>query len=100
MFILNSNNTPEKIEDTTFKDLNMKESDIEEILRKNIDILCDNDDSMLIVGQQVQNAQNGRSDLTAIDGKGNIVLSDIRAEYMAQQLKSSSDNSEEEMNNE
>ena len=51
MFILNSNNTPEKIEDTTFKDLNMKESD-------------------------------------------------MRAEYMAQQLKSSSDNSEEEMNNE
>lgn len=78
MYLLN-NHTPQKIESTTFKDLHLKESDIEEILRKNVDLVCDDDDeSMLIVGQQVRNEQNGRSDLTAIDSEGDIVLIEIK----------------------
>ena len=77
MYILNKNQ-PSKIEETTFAELNMKESDIEEIIRSNIDLLCDDEESMLIVGQQVKNDQNGRSDLTAIDNNGDIVLIEIK----------------------
>lgn len=67
-----------KINATTFSELNYKESDIEELLRKNIDMICDEEESMLIVGKQVRNAQRGISDLTAIDNKGNIVLVEIK----------------------
>src|SRR5690625_3217027 len=56
----------------------MTESDMEEILRKNIDMVCDEDEAMLIVGQQVRNAERGRSDLAAIDSDGNIVLIEIK----------------------
>lgn len=59
MYILD-NNHPAKIEETTFADLGMKESDIEEILRKNVDMLCDDEESMLIVGQQVNTALENR----------------------------------------
>lgn len=72
------NNKLTKIEETTFKDLGMKESHVEELLRTNIDVLCDEEDSMLIVGQQVTNESLGRSDLTAIDNEGNIVLIEIK----------------------
>ncbi|MEC1771960.1 hypothetical protein [Schinkia azotoformans] len=67
-----------KIGATTFSELNYKESDIEELLRKNIDMICDEEESMLIVGKQVRNAQHGISDLTAVDNKGNIVLIEIK----------------------
>ena len=77
MYILN-HNQPSKIEATTFADLHMKEKDIEEILRKNVDMLCDDEESMLIVGQQVRNVSSGRSDLTAIDNNGDIVLIEIK----------------------
>lgn len=77
MYYLN-NKQPLKVEHTTFSELNMKESDIEEILRQNIDMLCDDEESMLIVGQQVKNESRGRSDLTAIDNRGNIVLIEIK----------------------
>lgn len=71
--------TPSKMEATTFHDLNIQESEIEEMLRQNVDMICDGDEgSMLIVGQQVCNAQNGRSDLTAIDSDGNIVLIELK----------------------
>ena len=72
------NNKLTKIEETTFKDLGMKESHVEELLRQNIEMLCDEEDSMLIVGQQVTNESLGRSDLTAIDNEGNIVLIEIK----------------------
>lgn len=77
MYILN-NDQLTQIEVTTFAELHMKESDIEEILRKNVDMLCDDEESMLIVGQQVKNESNGRSDLTAIDNNGDIVLIEIK----------------------
>ena len=50
----------------------MLENDVEEILRTSIDILCDDEEYMLIVGRQVKNEKSGRSDLTAIDNYDNI----------------------------
>lgn len=41
-------------------------------------MICDEEESMLIVGKQVRNAQHGISDLTAVDNKGNIVLVEIK----------------------
>ena len=73
-----SNDKAVKIVATTFSELNYKENDIEELLRKNIDMICDEEESMLIVGKQVRNAQHGISDLTAVDNKGNIVLVEIK----------------------
>lgn len=67
-----------RIEPVTFSDLNMLENDIEEILRNNIDMICDEEESMLIVGRQVKNEKNGRSDLTAVDNNGNVVLVEIK----------------------
>lgn len=78
MFSL-KNNKVERIKEVTFESLNMIETDVEEILRKNIEILCDNDEeSLLIVGRQVVNSQGGRSDLTAVDQNGNIVLIEVK----------------------
>lgn len=77
MYIL-ENNKITKIEETTFKELGMKEAHVEELLRQNVEMLCDDEDSMLIVGQQVTNESAGRSDLTAIDNEGNIVLIEIK----------------------
>lgn len=67
-----------RIEPVTFSELNMTENDIEEILRNSIDMICDEEESMLIVGRQVRNEKNGRSDLTAVDNNGNIVLVEIK----------------------
>lgn len=67
-----------RIEPITFSELNMTENDIEEILRNSIDMICDEEESMLIVGRQVRNEKNGRSDLTAVDNNGNIVLIEIK----------------------
>lgn len=77
MYSLNGK-IPTKLETINFSDLNWKESDIEDLLRQNIDMLCDDEDSMLIVGQQVQDINHKRSDLTAIDTDGNIVLIEIK----------------------
>ncbi|MCL7748744.1 hypothetical protein [Halalkalibacter alkaliphilus] len=73
-----SNDKPVKINATTFAEMNFKENDIEELLRKNIDMICDEEESMLIVGKQVRNSKQGISDLTAVDNKGNIVLIEIK----------------------
>lgn len=67
-----------KIEATTFSKINYLESDIEELLRKNIDMVCDEEESMLIVGKQVRNLRYGISDVTAVNNKGNIVLNEIK----------------------
>lgn len=78
MYIMEDDRQLLKMEAVTFAELGMRESDIEEILRKNVDILCDDEESMLIVGQQVRNESSGRSDLTAIDNAGDIVLIEIK----------------------
>ena len=75
MYLIRDNRA-EKIEPVTFSDLGIQENDLEEILRCNIDMLCDEEESMLIVGRQVQNEKSGRSDLTAHDG--NIVVIEIK----------------------
>ena len=46
-----SNDKAVKIGATTFSELNYKESDLEELLRKNIDMICDEEESMLIGGK-------------------------------------------------
>jgi len=68
----------ERIDPITFSELDMTENDIEEILRNSIDMLCSDEESLLIVGRQVKNEKHGRSDLTAIDNNGNIVLIEIK----------------------
>lgn len=73
-----TNSQAEQIESTTFSNLKMIEDDIEELLRKNIDMICDDEESMLIIGKQVKNEELSRSDLTAIDNEGNIVLIEIK----------------------
>lgn len=68
----------ERIEAVTFADLKMLESDVEEILRSSIEMLCDDEESMLVVGRQVKYESKGRSDLTAVDNNGNVVLIEIK----------------------
>lgn len=70
--------TATKVESLTFSELNMTENDMEELLRNNIDMICDEEESMLIVGKQVRNASLARSDLTAVDNNGDIVLIEIK----------------------
>lgn len=77
MYLLNRHQLT-KIEETTFTELGMKENDIEEIIRNNVDMLCDDEEAMLVVGQQVKNNLNAISDLTAIDNNGDIVLIEIK----------------------
>lgn len=77
VFRINGNKA-EKIEEVTFSSLDMRENDIEEIIRCNIDMICDEEESLLIVGQQVKNEKKGRSDLTAVDNNGSIVLIEIK----------------------
>ena len=72
------NNKATKVEAITFAQLGMQESDIEAFLRLSIDLVCGDEESLLIVGQQVKNEQLGRSDLTAIDNDGNLVLIEIK----------------------
>lgn len=72
------NKAASKVEKVTFSELKMLESDIEEILRNSIEMLCDDEESMLMIGRQVRNQSRGRSDLTAIDNNGNIVLIEIK----------------------
>ncbi|MCG8483055.1 MAG: hypothetical protein MJA31_07075 [Clostridia bacterium] len=71
-------NQVSRIESVTFSELNMIENDVGEILRNSIDMLCDEEESMLIVGREVENQEKGRSDLTAVDSNGNIVLIEIK----------------------
>ena len=60
------------------KSLGLKETHIEDFLRKNIGLIFEDDDeTLLIVGQQVVNNSGGRNDLVAIDSNGNLVLIEI-----------------------
>lgn len=70
--------TDMEVSPTTFKDLNLREDHIEEFLRKNISVISGEDENLLIIGQQINNSERGRSDLTAIDESGNIVLIEIK----------------------
>ncbi len=67
-----------EIRELSFKDLKLKEEHIEEFLRKNVEVIFGEEESLLIIGQQVNNTEKGRSDLTAIDENGNIVLIEVK----------------------
>lgn len=45
----------DKIEPATFSELGMNQNQLKEILRSNINMLCNEEESMLIVGRQVRN---------------------------------------------
>lgn len=66
-----------EIENINFKSLNLREEHIEEFLRKNIEVIFQ-EETLLVVGKQVVNKENGRSDLTAVDENGNLVLIEIK----------------------
>jgi hypothetical protein len=68
----------EKIEPINLASLDIKESDLEKIIRNNIEILFSDEESLLVIGQQVTNEARGRSDLTAIDNEGNLVLIELK----------------------
>lgn len=51
MYII-SVNEAEFVEPNTFASIEWKEDDIEELIRKNIDIIGDEEESMLIVGKE------------------------------------------------
>ena len=74
-----------RLEKTDFSSIDLTEKDIEDILVNRIGILEEDENdsdeesgSLLIVGRQVRNEGNGRSDLTAIDKDGNLVLIEIK----------------------
>lgn len=66
MYLLSQNNL-EEIEPVTFGEMNIQEKDIEEMLRQNIEIFTDEEGSLLIIGDQIKNKENARSDLTVLD---------------------------------
>lgn len=66
-----------EINEVTFASLGLKESDVEEYIRKNVGAILE-EETLLIIGQQVRNQDNGRNDLVAIDETGSIVLLEIK----------------------
>ncbi|TPG53654.1 hypothetical protein EAH89_15720 [Roseomonas nepalensis] len=70
----------EDVEPVTFASLALQEAHLEEFLRQHIELLFEDDEerSLLIVGQQVKNAQNARNDLVALDSRGNLVLIEVK----------------------
>lgn len=57
--------------------IRFKEADLEEFVRKNIQLVFPQE-TLLIVGQQVVNKEGGRSDLVALDDSGSIVLIELK----------------------
>lgn len=78
VYLVRGKRVAEEIPTVTFSELEMKEADIEEILRNSIDMLCDDEESMVVIGQQVKNESLARSDLTAVDSSGSLVLIEIK----------------------
>lgn len=73
--------TETEVEKVRFESLGLTEAKIEEFLRKNIQLLFDEDEgdeTLLIVGRQVVNLKGARNDLVALDGNGNLVLIEIK----------------------
>lgn len=63
----------------SLKDLGLTESDLEEFVRTHVDKLFPEDDeTLLVVGQQARNTSGGRADLIAVDAGGKIVLIELK----------------------
>lgn len=69
-----------KVEQKTFKDLNILEKHIESYVEEFIgDIFADEEESLIIIGKQTTNTARHRSDLIAIDAEsGDLVLIEIK----------------------
>lgn len=65
------------IEPTSFSKLSMNEHDLEELIKYNTNLIVE-DESMLIVGQQVRNSSNGICDLVGVNQNGDVVLIEIK----------------------
>lgn len=82
MFIkVDTNLNRQDPEPISFKELGQKlkntpftEKDLEEFVRRNIDALFEDEETLLIIGQQVTNKAGGRNDLVAVDAEGSLVL--------------------------
>jgi hypothetical protein len=66
------------VEEVTFSELGLAETHVEDFLRKNIEVVFEESETLLIVGQQVINTAGGRSDLIALDENGSVVLIEIK----------------------
>lgn len=66
-----------EIKDLTFAQMDVQEDDLEEFIRRNIDIVFP-DETLLVVGQQVVNEGRGRADLVAIDAASSVVLIELK----------------------
>ncbi len=69
-------------EELTFRKLELKEAHLEEFIRKNLGQLFGDEESLLMVGQQVVDEEGSRSDLVAIDGDGCLVLLEIKRDLL------------------
>ncbi|MDN3015791.1 hypothetical protein PH210_06170 [Paenibacillus sp. BSR1-1] len=63
----------------TYRSLGLVESALEEFLQEHIEVLTQQEDYELkIIGKQVRNNANKRTDLVGIDSNGNIVVIEIK----------------------
>ena len=88
--------TPDEIEELSFSDiplqsdgtsLRITEADVEEFVRRNIQVLFPQDETLLIVGRQVVNKEGGRADLVALDDSGYIVLIELKRDASDMSLR-------------
>lgn len=82
-----------EIAKVTYKSLGLKEHALEEFLQENISILTEDEDyEMMVIGKQVINNTNKRTDLVALDSNGNIVIIEIKRDE--EDMKQRKDNFE------
>lgn len=65
------------IEERTFAELHLREDHVEEFVRLNIDLVFE-DESLLLVGRQVFDANGKRCDLVAVSQDGTLVLIELK----------------------
>jgi hypothetical protein len=68
---------PAEVKDLTFSQMDVLEADLEEFIRRNIDLVFP-DETLLVVGQQVVNEGRGRADLVALDAASSVVLIELK----------------------
>jgi hypothetical protein len=68
-----------EISKVTYKSLGLVENALEEFLQENVNILTNEEDYELkIIGKQIRNNANKRTDLVGIDSNGNVVVIEIK----------------------
>ncbi|MFY2158284.1 hypothetical protein ACOSZF_22070 [Cytobacillus firmus] len=67
------------ISKVTYKSLGLVENALEEFLQENIEVLTQEEDyDLMVIGKQVRNNNNKRTDLVALDSNGNVVVIEIK----------------------